>query len=222
MTSLLSEAIVVEPKVSTDACVIWMHGLGADGYDFADVVPSLKLPHDHRIRFIFPHAPSIPVTINGGYVMPAWYDIQAIDIGALQDSKGIHRSAGQIEEMVKQLIAQGVQSQRIMLIGFSQGGAMALHTALRFGESLAGVAALSAYLPLHDQLKNEIDKANSQVPIFMAHGLEDNVVPYTLGLQSCEHLKSLGLKVDWHTYSMAHTVCLPELEALGHWIRQIL
>jgi phospholipase/carboxylesterase len=162
------------------------------------------------------------VTINNGYVMPAWYDITGLDLGAAQDARGIAQSQKMIEAMMTQLIADGILSTRIMIFGFSQGGAIALQTGLRFNQPLAGVAALSAYLPLHQVVEKEKHPANHRLPIFMAHGLMDSVVPYTLGQQSYDYLKSLGYQPDWHAYPMDHAVCLPEIKALGEWISKIL
>lgn len=222
MTEALLDAEIIEPKNTADACVIWLHGLGADGHDFIDVVPSLGLPSGHRIRFIFPHAPTMPITMNGGMVMPAWYDIGAIDLRAAQDEKGIKKSEVAIKALIEAQIQAGIKSERIILAGFSQGGAMALHTALRYPLPLAGVMVLSAYLPLQDLLVKEKHAVNSHIPLFMAHGFMDTVVSYWIGQQSCTHLQAAGFEVDWHSYPMAHTVSLSELHDIGVWIKNAL
>ncbi len=213
------EAITIEPKRIADACIIWLHGLGADGHDFKDVVPSLGLAKDHAIRFVFPHAPTLPVTINGGMLMPAWYDIAALDFKATQDEKGIRHSEKSIRALIDKTLLQGIKSKRIILMGFSQGGALALHTALRFDQPLAGVGVLSAYLPIHHLLSEERNIANSQLSIFMAHGLADPVVPYMMGQASYGWLKSAGYTPAWHAYPMEHSVCYEELQDIGKWIQ---
>lgn len=222
MTEALLDAEIIEPNSKADACVIWLHGLGADGHDFVDVVPSLGLPSGHRIRFVFPHAPSMPITMNGGMVMPAWYDIGAIDLRAVQDEKGIKKSEIAIKAMIEAQIQAGIKSERIILAGFSQGGALALHTALRYPKPLAGVMVLSAYLPLQDLLMKEKHAVNAHIPLFMAHGFMDTVVSYWIGQQSCTHLQAAGFEVDWHSYPMAHTVSLSELHDIGVWIKNAL
>lgn len=222
MTEALLDAEIIEPKNKADACVIWLHGLGADGHDFVDVVPSLGLPREHQIRFIFPHAPTMPITMNGGMVMPAWYDIGAIDLRAVQDEKGIKKSEGAIKALIEAQIQSGIKSERIILAGFSQGGALALHTALRYPRPLAGVMVLSAYLPLQELLAKEMHAVNSRIPLFMAHGFMDTVVSYWIGQQSCTHLQAAGFEVDWHSYPMAHTVSLSELHDIGVWIKNAL
>lgn len=222
MTEALLDAEIIEPNNKADACVIWLHGLGADGHDFVDVVPSLGLPREHQIRFIFPHAPTMPITMNGGMVMPAWYDIGAIDLRAVQDEKGIRKSEGAIKALIEAQIQSGIKSERIILAGFSQGGALALHTALRYPRPLAGVMVLSAYLPLQELLAKEMHSVNSRIPLFMAHGFMDTVVSYWIGQQSCTHLQAAGFEVDWHSYPMAHTVSLSELHDIGVWIKNAL
>lgn len=222
MANALLDAEIIEPQNTADACVIWLHGLGADGHDFVDAVPSLGLPKDHRIRFIFPHAPVMPITMNAGMVMPAWYDIGAIDLRAAQDEVGIKKSEQAILALINDQLQKGIKSERIILAGFSQGGAMALHTALRYPQPLAGAIVLSAYLPLQDQLAEEKSEANAKLPLFMAHGFMDTVVSYWIGQQSCTHLQAAGFNVDWHSYPMAHTVILSELHDIGAWIKNAL
>lgn len=216
------DAITIEPKQKADACIIWLHGLGADGGDFAGVVPSLGLADKHAIRFIFPHAPDRPVTLNAGYIMPAWYDIVAIDFRAPQDEKGIKESEKNLQALIHQQIKAGIPCKRILLMGFSQGGALALHTALRFEQPLAGVGVLSGYLPLHPTLAHEKHSANATIPIFMAHGTRDPVVPYVMGQQSFERLQQAGFNPVWHPYPMEHTVCIQELIDIGQWINHQL
>lgn len=215
-------AEVIEPAEPATASIIWLHGLGANGFDFIDVIPSLELQAQHGIRFIFPHAPEMPITMNGGMVMPAWYDIGAIDLHAVQDEKGIRQSEQAILALINAEMEKGIPNERIILIGFSQGGAMALHTALRFAKPLAGAVVLSAYLPLQQLLPKEKHTANEHLPIFMGHGFMDTVVSYWVGQQSCAVLQSAGYQVDWHSYSMAHTVTLKELHDIGAWIKNAL
>ena len=215
-------AVIVEPKQPANACVIWLHGLGADGHDFEDVIPSLHLPATHRIRFIFPHAPAIPVSLNNKMIMPAWFDIFGLGGDSLQDEAGIRKSEGWLKGVLNDLIAEDIPSEKIFLVGFSQGGALALHTALRFEKPLAGVAGLSTYLPLHENLANEQNKANQFISIFLAHGLMDPVVSYWMGQKSLAYLKDAGYDPLWHDYPIAHTVCLPELQSLGRWFKDLL
>lgn len=222
MVAKLLDAEIIEPKNQADACVIWLHGLGADGHDFVDAVPSLGLGGSHSIRFIFPHAPTMPVTMNGGMVMPAWYDISAIDLRAAQDEQGIKKMEQVILTLLNDQIQKGIKSERIILAGFSQGGAMALHTALRYPAPLAGAIVLSGYLPLHENLAKEMNAANSRLPLFMGHGFMDTIVSYWIGQQSCAHLQAAGFEVDWHSYLMAHTVTLSELHDIGTWIKNAL
>ena len=216
------ESIIVEPPRPATACVIWLHGLGATGHDFVDAVEALELPSKHSVRFIFPHAPNQAVTINNNMTMPAWFDIHGLDINAIQDEKGITAAQATLGLLIKDVIQQGIPSDRIILIGFSQGGALALHTAIRFDQPLAGVAGLSTYIPLHRQLAKEQNPANKNISIFLAHGFMDPVVSYWIGQQTLAFLEGAGYEPQWNTYPMAHTVCLPELHALGQWIRGLL
>jgi phospholipase/carboxylesterase len=215
------QSIIIEPQGAADACVIWLHGLGADGHDFEPIVPELNLPAGHGIRFVFPHAPYMPVTINQGYVMRAWYDILSMEIAVRQDEAGIRRSSEQLRALIEEQIRGGIDSRRIVLVGFSQGGAIALHTALRFEQPLAGLMALSSYLPLEDQLAAERSEANSSIPIFMGHGSRDPIVPNALGVQTRRVLKDLDYAPEWHEYVMEHSVCLEEIGDIGHWIKKV-
>jgi phospholipase/carboxylesterase len=196
--------------------IIWLHGLGADGSDFAPIADELKLPVP--VRFIFPDAPLRPVTINGGMVMRAWYDIAAPDIDARQDAEGIRASQSLIEELVDREVEQGIAQGNIFLAGFSQGGAVALHTALRQTVPLAGVLALSTYLPLADRAEDEALAATRNTPIFMAHGRSDPLIPCALGQNSRDALLGLGYTVEWHEYPMLHSVCEEELRDIGDWL----
>jgi len=204
------------------ASVIWLHGLGADGNDFAPVVHELDLPPEIGIRFIFPHAPFQPVTCNGGYVMRAWYDIYSLESIDQEDEAGLLHSRALIETLIAQEIERGIPSTRIILMGFSQGGAVALYTGLRHTQPLAGIGALSTYLPLHDITAAEIQSANAHIPVFIAHGLDDPVVSYRLGRRSLQHLQVLGLTPQWHEYPMQHSICMEELDDISNWILECL
>ena len=198
-----------------------MHGLGADGHDFASLPPQLGVPADLAIRYVFPHAPVIPVTLNMGARMRAWYDI--VSLGARgQDETGIRRSAEAIEGLIAREVDRGVASSQIVLAGFSQGAAMALFTGLRHAAPLAGILALSGYLPLHELLPVEGSEGNQQVKILQAHGQHDDVVPYQIGHGSAELLRAAGYSVEWHEYAMAHQVCVEEVQEIGRWLTQVL
>jgi phospholipase/carboxylesterase len=216
------ETVEVEPRAAADAAVVLMHGLGADGHDFESLVPELRLPESPSVRWVFPHAPVRPVTINGGQPMRAWYDITAIDRRAAEDEAGIRSSAADIGALVRRERERGIPADRIVLAGFSQGGAMALFTALRFSERLAGAAALSCYLPLAATLPAEAHPANAAVPLFMAHGTFDPVVPPALGEASRDLLRSRGYDVEWHAYPMPHSVCAQEVSDLRAWLLRVL
>ena len=202
--------------------VIWLHGLGADGNDFAPIVPELVDRAWPALRFVFPHAPVRPVTINNGMSMRAWYDIHAFDALARQDEAGIRTSIAAIEALIAREHKRGVPSERIFLAGFSQGGAIALAAGLRHAETLAGIIALSAYLPLGESLAAERSTANAATPIFWGHGTADPVVVLQRGVDSRDQLQSLGYAVDWHTYPMAHAVCAEEIVDLRGWFGQRL
>ena len=222
MADALLESLEVETAPSPRAAVIWMHGLGADGYDFVDVPPALRLPESLAVRFVFPHAPMRPVTINGGMVMRAWYDIRP-DAGARrEDEPGLRQSQRQVEALIAREKARGVPAARIVLAGFSQGGAMALQTGLRHPERLAGIMALSCYLPLADRVAAEASAANRDVPIFLAHGTHDPLIPLTRARRARESLTGLGYAVEWHEYPMPHSVCDAEIRDIGAWLARIL
>ena len=201
--------------------VIWMHGLGADGWDFVPIVRELPLPSDLPLRFIFPHAPERPVTINNGFVMRAWYDIKQNDIARLPDEGGIRESQASIEALIARERGRGIAAERVVLAGFSQGGAIALQAGLRHREKLAGIAALSTYLPLEDSLDREASAANKRTPIFMAHGTQDPIIPLQLAEASMRALNQRGYPVEWITYPMPHSVCAEEVEALGAFLTRV-
>lgn len=206
--------------------IIWLHGLGADGHDFEPIVPELGLAPEAGVRFVFPHAPMRPVTINGGMIMRAWYDIKTFDREGPQDEVGIRESALLLERLIERERQRGAEYDRIVVAGFSQGGAIALHTALRFRERLAGLIALSTWLPLAQAFREEVSMAsgtaNRELPIFMAHGSYDPVLPVELGRVSREALEHAGFTVEWHEYPMAHAVCPEEIIALRRWLQQAL
>lgn len=199
----------IETGTNPDASIIWLHGLGADGGDFAPIANQMALLVN--VRFIFPHAPQRPVTINGGYIMRAWYDVYAPDLAARQDEEGIRTSAALIEELIAVEKNRGIATHRIMLAGFSQGGAIALHTGLRHEDALGGIIALSTYLPLHQMAKKERSQAGMQTSIFMAHGTSDNAIPLHAGHASASFLEDLGYPVELHEYPMPHSVCNEEI-----------
>lgn len=220
-TSLLPH-IQLETAPEPSAAVIWLHGLGADGNDFAGLVPELDLSACPAIRFIFPHAPAIPVTLNGGYVMPAWYDILGANLVSRQDESGIRASAQAIHALIDREVTRGIPASRIVLAGFSQGCAMALHTGLRFPQRLAGIMALSGYLPLAEHLNDERAAANFKTPIFMAHGNQDPVVVPARGEASRDLLVSMGYPVQWHSYPMQHSLHPREVADIAVFLAQVL
>lgn len=211
----------IETRPNPSHSVIWMHGLGADGHDFAPIVGQLKLP-PLGIRFVFPHAPMMPVTINGGFVMRAWYDITVEDLGLKEDAHGLRASQGAIEQLVLREVKRGIPPSRIVLAGFSQGAALALQTGLRHAKRLAGILALSGYLPLQSAFEKERNAANAQTPIFQGHGTLDPVVPLALAIASRARLTQLGYAVEWHEYPMMHGVCEEELVHIGTWFGKVL
>ena len=221
MTSLLPR-VELESAPHPTAAVIWLHGLGADGHDFASLVPELDLSGCPPIRFVFPHAPSMPVTVNGGYLMPAWYDILGPNLVSQQDAAGIQASERAIVALIAHEVALGIPAERIVLAGFSQGCAMALHTGLRLPQRLAGIMALSGYLPLSDRLVAERHPANAQTRVFMAHGTQDPVVVIARGEASRDALAALGQPVAWHSYPMPHSLHPQEISDISAFLAQVL
>jgi len=214
--------IKLETSPNPSVAVIWLHGLGADGNDFVPIASELDLTGCPPIRFIFPSAPSMPITWNSGYVMPAWYDISGSDLVSKQDSQGIAKSAVSIGELIDDQFKSGIKYENIVLAGFSQGCAMTLHTGLSFQHKLAGIVALSGYLPLADTFKSTAHSANQSTPIYMAHGTADPVVVIKRGEDSRDLLSSLGYKVEWHTYPMQHSVHPNEISDISNFLKKIL
>jgi phospholipase/carboxylesterase len=216
----LLEAIEIETAPNPDAAVVWMHGLGADGHDFEPIVPELRLPATTRIRFVFPHAPLRPVTINQGHVMRAWYDVRALAGVRREDEAGVRQSARQIEALLARERQRGIAPGRLVVAGFSQGGAMALHVGLRYADRLAGILALSCYLPLSNTLPTEASPANRDVPIFWAHGLHDPMIPQAMAEQGRAQLAELGYQIDWHQYPIPHSVSAEEIADVARWLER--
>lgn len=215
------EYFVSEPPSTPNASVIWLHGLGADGNDFAGIVDQLGFPNDHGVRFIFPSAPFMKVTVNQGMMMRAWYDIYELNMLRKEDEHGVKRSQAEIEEYIAHEVAAGIPADRIILAGFSQGGAMSLYTAIHHKEQLCAAIVLSAYLPLAPQT-SAASFGNRELPIFMAHGMFDPVVPYILGQEAYELLKEHNYPVEWYSYPMQHTVCIEEINAIGTFMQRCL
>jgi phospholipase/carboxylesterase len=220
MTALLP-CVELETGAHPDAAVVWLHGLGADGNDFVPIVEEMKLPESLSIRFVFPHAPVRPVTINNGFPMRAWYDIYAADIANRADALGVAQSQGQVEALIAREKTRGVTAARIVVAGFSQGGAIALYTGLRHAERLAGIVGLSTYLPMADRLPAEAAKANRGLPIFVAHGTMDQVIRPEWGEASHRALVAAGYEVEWHTYPMQHSVVWEEIEAVRAFLTRV-
>ncbi|MGD9386662.1 MAG: carboxylesterase [Gammaproteobacteria bacterium] len=216
--SLKLQTVERETGPEPTTSVIWLHGLGADGYDFDPIVPALRIPGGPETRYVFPHAPVRPVTINGGMEMRAWYDIYAIQRGAREDVTGIRESAEAVTALIEREAERGIPAERLVLAGFSQGGAVALHAGLRYPHKLAGIIGLSTYLPLK-AAAGEFDAANRDTPLFMAHGSLDPVVPSFLGQESAELLVEAGYQVEYKTYVMPHAVCPEEVEDIRNWLR---
>src|ERR1700675_3683898 len=220
MSAELLPTVEIETAPNPTHSVIWMHGLGADGNDFVPVVQELGLD-GLAVRFVFPHAPQQPVTINGGYVMRAWYDIGYEDLSLKEDEKGVRESQHAVDQLIEREIARGIPAGRVALAGFSQGGAIALQCGLRYPERLNGIIALSTYLPLPDKVEGERSGANLDIPILMLHGTEDPIVPLKLAQASCAKLLTLGYPVEWHEYEMPHSVCEEEIAGIGLWFRRL-
>jgi phospholipase/carboxylesterase len=218
------QAVVLEPAARACAAVIWLHGLGADGHDFEPIVPELGLPAKHGVRFIFPHAPVRPITINNGYAMRAWYDIVSLGDLKKQDESGIRDSERIVHGYIEDERARGIEPGKIVLAGFSQGGAITLHSGLRYPERLAGLLALalSTYLPLGDKVEKEALAERKDTPILMCHGEYDQMLPMLMGEYTRDALRELGYQIDWHQYPMAHQVCAEEIELIGEWLKERL
>ena len=216
----LLDTVEIETALAPSVSIIWLHGLGADGHDFEPIVPELSLPL--ATRFVFPHAPMRAVTINQGAVMRAWYDVRGVGGERREDADGVRASADRIEALLAREKARGIPAGRIVLAGFSQGGAMALHTGLRHAERLAGVLALSCFLPLADSLATEASAANRDVPIFFGHGIHDPLIPLARGRRAHDILVELGWQVAWHEYPMPHSVCAEEVSDIASWLTKVL
>ncbi|MGB6055720.1 MAG: alpha/beta hydrolase [Burkholderiaceae bacterium] len=222
MTDTLLETIELETAPNPTAAVIWMHGLGADGNDFVPIVRELDLSGVAPIRFVFPHAPTMPVTINNGYVMRAWYDILGTDLARREDEAGLRASQKAVEALIAKEKARGIAAERIVLAGFSQGCAMALQTGLRYPQKLAGLLCLSGYVPLNAVIAEERHAANQDTPIFLAHGRGDPVITIDRAEKSRDLLRALGHPVEWHEYLMPHAVCPEEIDDIGAWLKRVL
>lgn len=214
----------LEPKSASkpEACVIWLHGLGATADDFISLIPQLNLPENHAIRFVFPQAPTQPVTINNGEAMPSWFDILGLGLKSEQDESGIRDAEALLTSLIDAQIDDGIASDKIVLIGYSQGGALALHTGLRFQQKLAGIVALSSYLPIADFLEDENSAINYGLPVFVAHGKKDAVLPIEAAEITCRYLRDLDYVVEERVYPMGHEVCLAEINDLSVWLMNVL
>jgi phospholipase/carboxylesterase len=217
----LLRAVEIVSGGKVRASIVWLHGLGADGHDFEPLVPHLGL-EGRGVRFVFPHAPRRAVAINMGLLMPAWFDVRSADFGSQIDDAGIRASAGQVEALVAREKERGVPAERILLAGFSQGGVIALHTALRHPERLAGVVALSTFLPQESSARTELSAANAGLPIFMGHGDEDPMIPIAWAEAACDRLQALGHPVAWKSYPMEHQICAEEIADIAAWIGERL
>jgi phospholipase/carboxylesterase len=220
--SQLLSCVEIEPARRAQATVILLHGLGADGHDFAPVVPYLGLDPKLAVRFVFPHAPRIPVSLNAGMVMPAWYDIRDLDLKNRHDAEGIARTSEKVRALIEREVERGIPSRKIVLAGFSQGGAIAVHVGLRHPQALAGLVALSTYLVLGDTLAAEASSANRGIRVLQAHGTEDPMVTYPRGVALRDALTEVGCDVEWHTYPMGHEVCMEEHVEIGKWLQATL
>jgi phospholipase/carboxylesterase len=216
------QSIEVETQSKPTGAIIWLHGLGADGHDFEPIVPELVPRRERAWRFVFPHAPVRPVTINNGMQMRAWYDVASFDRGAQEDAAGFAATDVLVRELIDAQVTRGIAPERIVLAGFSQGGAVSLYTALRLQEKLAGVLALSCYLPRESAFASERSPANDGTPIFLAHGTADPVLPVALGLRSRDVLIAQGYRVEWHEYPMPHAVCPPEISDIRAFLARVL
>ncbi len=215
---MIDQPIIIEPSVEATHTIIWLHGLGADGHDFVDIVAELQLPKQHGIRFIFPNAPIRPVTINANLPMRAWFDVYSLTDLNREDEKGIRESQAELEKLIENEIEHGIPSKHVVLAGFSQGGALALFTGLRYPKPLGGIIALSTYLPLMNLLAKEAHVANSKTAIFLTHGDADEVIPTPLSTLTRDCLLQLHYPVDWHLYSKGHAVCQQEILDISQWL----
>ncbi|MEH6577973.1 MAG: carboxylesterase [Amphritea sp.] len=222
MTDNLLPCVEIEPVKTAEISVIWLHGLGADGYDFEPVVPALQLPESLPVRFIFPHAPQRPVTINSGLMMPAWYDILEMSIERKIDTQALLESSSQIVALIERELERGIPAERIILAGFSQGGAVAYHVALCYPQRLGGLLALSTYIATAELISEQGTDVNKDIPILIAHGVMDDVVPLSLGQQAVTTLEKQGYQPQWLTYPIDHSLCMEEIEAIGYWLQDIL
>ena len=220
--SIEIEYLEVQTGIDPVASIIWLHGLGADGHDFEPIVPELKIPEDMPVRFIFPHAPVRPITINGGMRMRGWYDLKTMTFDREEDRNGFDESSKLVQSLIQQELDRGVSSTKIMLAGFSQGGAISLYTGLRYPMPLAGIIALSTYLPFAEETESERHNANNDIDIFMAHGVADPVIPLFLADQSRQHLESLQYPLKWATYNMEHSLHMEEIMAISEFIQENL
>jgi phospholipase/carboxylesterase len=216
------EAVEIETGRNPTGTVLWLHGLGADGHDFAPIVPQLVESHERPLRFVFPHAPVRPVTINGGMAMRAWYDILGFNRGVPHDEVGIRASDVEVRALIQRENQRGIPTKRIVLGGFSQGGAISLFSGPRYPEKLAGIMALSCYMLLEDLLPTERTRVNYATPIFLAHGNQDPVVDFRRGLEAKQLLEAGGYPVEWHPYVMPHSVCPQEVADIANWLRKVL
>jgi phospholipase/carboxylesterase len=216
------EAVEIETGTKPEGAVIWLHGLGADGHDFEPIVPELARPGERPLRFVFPHAPIRPVTLNGGFAMRAWYDIVSLERRGPEDESGIRASQALVEALIRRENERGIPSERIVLAGFSQGGALALVTGTRYPHKLAGIMGLSCYMLLAERFAAERVAANQATPIFLAHGLEDPIVAPLLGEHARAWLEAAGYPVEWHSYPMPHSVCPQEVADIADWLRRVL
>ena len=223
MNSALLDCIEIDPSGKPDATIIWLHGLGADGHDFEAIVPELRLPDSPAVRFVFPHAPQRPVTINAGMIMRAWFDLIDLDLGANSaDKEQFLESVEMLEALIETELRSGLDSQRIVLAGFSQGGAIALHTGLHFPKRLAGILAMSTHLPTLQDRSAALSPANRQVPIMMAHGQMDPMIPLARAIETRQELARLGYAVSWHEYPIEHSVCAEEIGDIRAWLLGVL
>ncbi|WP_412972629.1 alpha/beta hydrolase [Glaciecola sp. MF2-115] len=222
MSQELLPAVEIKPKGEHKATIIWLHGLGDSGNGFAPIAPELKLPDNLGVKFLFPHAPIRPVTINNGMEMRAWYDIKSMDMDSRADLEGVIDSAQRVEQLIRAEIESGIDASKIMLVGFSQGGVIALHLGARFKQTLAGIVALSTYMCAPQSLSAEKSAENQNTPVFFAHGQQDEVVPLFLGNAAFMTMKENGYPVEWKEYMMQHNVCMPEIEDISKFIQDKL